>query len=683
MLEIQHTNRLIHEISPYLRGHAHNPVDWYPWGDEAFQKAKVEDKPILLSCGYSACHWCHVMERESFENPEIASLMNQYFVNIKVDREERPDIDQIYQEAVQTMTGRGGWPLTIFLNHDGKPFFGGTYFPPVPKYGRNSFPQFLEILHQKWVEEREQVQNAGAELCQYLYADSVKPNLKPMVPAGDLLAVATQKLLRYFDSEYGGFDHAPKFPNPPLLQLLLTTGTLNRQTEAIEAALFSLEQMGRGGIYDQLGGGFHRYSTDRYWLTPHFEKMLYDNAQLLKLFSVGYQLRPAAEFKKVVYETADYLRREMTDPEGGLYATQDADSEGVEGKYYIWSIAEIKEWLTNEEAEAIIDHFGLTEQGNFEGENILFRSIHKGGKTKAYSEALLDQAKAKLLKLRETRVKPFRDTKIITGWNALAISGFAYAYQVFQREEDYHSARNALEFILQRSRLTTGQLARIYKEEARVGAMLDDYAFLVQALLDMYETDFNPDWLERCIQLTGEVKKRFGSEAGVYYLSSATGEKLVVRPVSRYDQAIPSGVSVQLSNLQRLASLTGQPEFQIEAERIFRAYQAGLAEGAWSTAGILTQIDIYQHGRCEFVFLSATHEQPELLRKLRQKYLPNRIVAWSKANSEKLTHHPARELFAGRKLLSGEPTCYICSKQQCQSPVTQWGDLESHLDLKL
>jgi uncharacterized protein YyaL (SSP411 family) len=673
-------NRLAKETSPYLLQHAYNPVDWFPWGDEAFQKAKTDDKPILLSCGYSACHWCHVMERESFEDPEIAALMNEYFVNIKVDREERPDIDQIYQQGVQTMTGQGGWPLTVFLDHTGKPFFGGTYFPPAPKYGRTSFPQILETLHQKWVQERERVQMAGEELYQYLNDGGFKAEDKRTLPAAALPLAAAKKLLRYFDSESGGFDHVPKFPNPGVLQLLLTIGVLDRQAEATEAVLFSLEQMARGGIYDQLGGGFHRYATDRYWVVPHFEKMLYDNAQLLKLYSIGYQLRPTAEFEQVVHETADYLRREMTDPQGGLYATQDADSEGVEGKYYTWSIAEVKEWLSGEAAEAVIEHFGLTEQGNFEGTNILYRPVRNHAKNDGSdSLEILNQARAKLLKLRETRVKPFRDNKIITAWNALAVSGFAYAYQVFQRDADYLSARKTLEFVLRHSRLADGRLARIYKEEARVEAMLDDYAFLGQGLLDMYETDFNQEWLEWCIRLTGEAQKRFGSEAGIYYLAPADGGQLVTRPVSRYDQAIPSGVSVHTGNLLRLSAYTGDEKWRREAERIFSAYTEGFEMEIRGHCGLIQQLDILNHDFREFVFLSDS-KPPELLRRLREKYIPNRILAWGDPDKIDLQKHPARDLFQGRQAVNGTPTCYLCENQQCHPPLTRWQELEAQLD---
>jgi uncharacterized protein YyaL (SSP411 family) len=677
------SNRLIHETSPYLLQHAHNPVDWYPWGAEAFEKAKAEDKPILLSCGYSACHWCHVMERESFTDLEIAELMNRYFVNIKVDREERPDIDQIYQEAVQLMTGQGGWPLTVFLDWEGQPFFAGTYFPPQPLYGRSSFPQVLEAVHQKWTEERGKIHEASKGLARHLQREAQTEAKLPTLPL-DLSSQASLSLYRHFDREYGGFGGAPKFPNSTLLQLLFVMGVLDRQSEVVEAALFTLEQMARGGIYDQLGGGFHRYSTDRYWLVPHFEKMLYDNAQLLKLYSVGYQLRPTEDFQNVVTEITAYLRREMQNPEGGFYSTQDADSEGVEGKFFIWKVGEIRQILTPGEAELIMAYYDLTERGNFEDANILNRLGLRNRKTAPPPVDLevLAAAKEKLFAVREMRVKPFLDRKIITGWNGLAISGLAYAYQVFGREADYQAARRAAEFIVKRLRLANGGLARIFMEgQAKVGAMLDDYVFLAQGLLDLYEADFEPGWLEKSLDLTEQARRGFGTPEGRYYLAAADNSTLVTRPVSRYDQAMPSGVAVQVGNLLRLAALTGANELQAEAERIFKAYGSGLAKTIWGSAGLLAQLGIYHHGLREFVFCGATPELPELLQKLRRQYIPNRIIAWTAAQPEELAGHPARELFAGRRPLAGEPTCYVCADRQCQPPVTEWAQLESYLGL--
>jgi uncharacterized protein YyaL (SSP411 family) len=681
MPETQYTNRLIHETSPYLLQHARNPVDWYPWGDEAFQKAKEEDKPILLSCGYSACHWCHVMERESCVGPEIAGLMNRYFVNIKFDREERPDIDQIYQEAVQLMSGQGGWPLTVFLDWDGKPFFAGTYFPPQPLYGRSSFPQVLTAVYQKWTEDRQAIHQAGQGIFRHLQERGQQT--EAALPL-DLPAQASLDLYRHFDREYGGFGGAPKFPNAPLLQLLLATGVLDRKLEVVAAVLFTLEQMARGGIYDQLGGGFHRYSTDRYWLVPHFEKMLYDNAQLLKLYSIAYQLRPTEDFQTVVFETAAYLRREMQSPEGGFYSTQDADSEEVEGKFFVWTVAEVRQLLTPDEAELIMAYYDVTERGNFEDANILNRLGLRNRKASPppVDPAVLAAAKEKLFVAREKRVKPFLDRKIITGWNGLAISGLAYAYQVFGREADYQAARWEAEFIFKRLRLADGGLARIFMDgQAKVGAMLDDYTFLTQGLLDLYEADFNPTWLEQSLELTEQARRSFRTPEGIYYLAPADDSGLVTRPVSRYDQAMSSGVAVQVGNLLRLAALTGENELQAEAERILKVYGGGLEQTLWGSAGLLTQLGIYHHGLREFVFCGATPDLPELLQKLRRQYIPNRIIAWTATKPEELAGHPARELFEGRQPIAGEPTCYVCADRQCQPPVTQWKELEGYLGL--
>lgn len=681
MPETKYTNRLIYETSPYLRQHAHNPVDWYPWGAAAFQKAKQEDKPLLLSCGYSACHWCHVMERESFEDPEIAALMNRYFVNIKVDREERPDIDQIYQQAVQLLTGQGGWPLTVFLDHDGKPFFGGTYFPPRPLYGRSSFPQVLEAIHQKWTGERETISRSGREIGRYLQDGQTPPDTAVQDLPEDLPVRASLNLYHHYDREYGGFGTAPKFPTPSLLQLLCASGVLDRQPQVVEAVLFTLEQMARGGIYDQLGGGFHRYATDRYWLVPHFEKMLYDNGQLLKLYAIGYQLRPNPDFQAVVAETAAYLRREMQSPEGGFYATQDADSEGVEGKYYVWRIGELQQELTPAEFELVRIYYNVTEDGNFEGSNILNRMAAPGSPAAQVPQEILVSAKRKLFSVRERRVKPFLDRKIIVSWNGLAISGLAYAYQVLGRDADYHGARQAAEFLLNRVRLGDGSRARIFiNGQAKVAAMLDDYSFLAQGLLDLYEADFDSQWLEKAVELTSQARERFGTREGIYYLTAAGGETLAARPVSRYDQGIPSGVSVQASNLLRLAAFTGKTEWQADAEQILKAYSAGLERKAWGCAGLITQLALLHHGMAEFVFLSKSRELPELLQKLRRVYIPNRVLAWTPVGQD-LTEHPARELFQGRQPVNDATTCYICVNRQCHPPVTGWSELVAYLSL--
>jgi uncharacterized protein len=677
-------NRLIHETSPYLLQHAYNPVDWWPWSDEAFERARAEEKPVLLSCGYSACHWCHVMERESFENEEIAVLMNRYFINIKVDREERPDLDQLYQQAVQMIAGQGGWPLTVFLDYERKPFFGGTYFPPVPGYGRPSFPQVLEAIHQKWQTELEKINEAGGELLKLLTSVSRQRPGDAALPDQDLPLKVINQLNQLADHRYGGFGSAPKFPNPGLIQLFLRAGTAHDNSEAREQALFTLRQMARGGIYDQLGGGFHRYSTDQRWLVPHFEKMLYDNAQLLKLYTIGYQISHSDELKKVVRETADYVRREMTAPEGGFYATQDADSAGEEGRFFLWTVEEIQALLSPDEAELVIGYYGVTPQGNFEGKNILNRLEQSGNLTdqEPAPEFMkkLAQAKDKLFQYREQREKPFRDEKIITSWNGLMIGAMAYAHQVLQREEDYLSAKRAAEFCLEKLRAADGSLFRTYRDgQGKIEAFLDDYAFLAQGLIDLYETDFNENWLAESLALTKTAIQRFSDGAGCYYLTTKTGEDLISRPASGHDQAIPGGVSVQVENLLRLASFTGEKELLNEAEKILTEYGEEMEQDFWSFAGMIQGLDLYHQGFKEFTFLSKESEIPEILIQLRKSFIPYRILVWGNNFPAGLASHPARELFKDREVLNGKPTCYVCLAYRCLPPVTEWGDLQATL----
>ncbi|NLW48239.1 MAG: thioredoxin domain-containing protein [Firmicutes bacterium] len=675
MPETKVANRLIHEASPYLLQHAYNPVDWYPWGDEAFQKAKAEDKPILLSCGYSACHWCHVMERESFEDPEIAGLMNQYFVNIKVDREERPDLDQIYQQAVQMITGHGGWPLTAFLDHNKRPFYGGTYYPPVSMYGRPGLPDILEAIHRKWIKERDQIHEAGEKLTEYLQTEAGKTH-QAGIPE-DLPEKAVSELYRYADTNNGGFNNAPKFPNPNLLQLLINVGSRRGASRELEHCLFTLDRMARGGIYDQLGGGFHRYSTDSIWLIPHFEKMLYDNAQLLKLYSVGYQLTGDQEYRRIVKETTEYTRREMTAPEGGFYATQDADSEGDEGKYFLWTPQQIQEALDEDQARLIIEYYGISQEGNFEGKNILNRLPESDDwKINAEDLAKLKTAREKLLRIREERVKPFRDEKVITSWNGLMISGLAISFQVFEDRADYETARRGANFILKSSRLTNGDLARVYKDGKAYGeAFLDDYAFLARGLLDLYEADFDSNWLTRSMELTEEAIDRFRNRNGLYYLTSENGSELISRPFSGVDQAIPSGVAIHTENLLKLAAYTGKKEFREEAGGIFKAYSKEMSHNSWGYAALISALDMYLQGIKEFVFVSDESNPPEILVGLRRKFLPYRIIGW-KGAGEELKKHPAGVLFEGREPVNGEPTCYVCINQSCLPPLTKGEELE-------
>ena len=688
MPETKTTNRLIHETSPYLLQHSHNPVDWYPWGDEAFAKAKQEDKPILLSCGYSACHWCHVMERECFEDEAIAELMNRNYINIKVDREERPDIDQIYQQAVQIMTGQGGWPLTVFLDHERRPFFGGTYFPPTPMYGRMSFPELLQTIHQKWLSERTKIGEASQELIQFINAraELAHNTQESVLPKADLPVKVIDELSGIIDRRYGGFNEAPKFPTPNLLTLFLRAGSSHHKKAETELVLFTLRQMARGGIYDQIGGGFHRYATDARWLVPHFEKMLYDNAQLLKVYTLAFQLTGELVFKDIIQATAEYIRREMTAPEGGFFATQDADSDGEEGKYYVWSTAEVKELLDLELAQLIIEYYQMTPEGNFEGENILNRLEQVDGVDNLLPEtrSKLQQAKTILLAAREKRIKPFRDEKIITSWNGLMIGAYAYLYQVLANPLDYRSAKKAAEFIVNSVKLADGNLARIYKDgNAKINAFLDDYAFMASGLIDLYEADFNPTWLEQSLNLTKEACRLFSNGNGCYYLTALTGEELAGRPLSGIDQAIPGGVGVHVENLMRLAVFSGETDLNKEVERIFEAYSSQMAQNNWSYATLISALDIYYQHFKEFTFISEGSALPELLTKLRKYMIPYRIMAWNNntnTSNQLYANHPARGLLTDRDTLNGQTTCYVCSDCRCLPPVTEWEDLQSMLD---
>jgi uncharacterized protein YyaL (SSP411 family) len=681
-------NRLINETSPYLLQHAYNPVDWWPWCNDAFARAKAEDKPVLLSCGYSACHWCHVMEHESFEDPEIADLMNRCYINIKVDREERPDIDQLYQQAVQTMTGQGGWPLTVFLDQERQPFFGGAYFPAVRAYGRLSFPDVLQAIHEKWQSDRDKIYQAGLELAKYLNStiNSAGERISGAMPDPDLPVRAILELSGMLDHRNGGFNGAPKFPNPNLLQLLLRVGSCHGRSAETEPALFTLRQMARGGIYDQVGGGFHRYSTDQQWLAPHFEKMLCDNAQLLKIYAMAYQLTGDEEFKNVVQGTADYIRREMTAPEGGFYATQDADSEGEEGKYYVWDTREIRELLEPDLAELVIEYYRMTNAGNFTGKNILNRIGSFTVESDSYFSTpeirkKINQARFRLLNAREKRVKPFRDEKILTGWNGLMIGSLAYAYQVTSNPLDYRSAKRAAEFLLNLARVVSGNLTRIYKDrKVKTPAFLDDYAFLASGLIDLYETDFNEYWLEESLKLTQKACRLFSDQDGRYYLTGGDREDLITRPLSGIDQAIPSGVAVHGENLLRLAAFSGEAGLKDEAERILKAYSQEMTGNYWGYASLIGVLDIYYRHFKEFAFITEGAALPEMLTRLRKCFIPYRIVARKNNRDAKpIDNHPARALLAERDTVNNLPTCYVCSDFSCLPPVTDWEDLSAIL----
>jgi len=674
-------NRLIYELSPYLRQHAYNPVDWFPWSEEAFRKARTENKPIFLSCGYSACHWCHVMEKESFSNSEVAEMMNQYFVNIKIDREERPDLDQLFQESVRVLTGQGGWPLSIFLDFEGHPFFGGTYFPLDSLKGRISFPDLLRLIYEKWTNNHEEIVAGTQELSIYLkklYQSSAQKS----IPDKRLSTQALEALIDVADKYHGGFGGAPKFPNPTLLSFFLRGGLVNGNTMALNHALFTLDRMAKGGIYDQIGGGFHRYSTDSHWLIPHFEKMLYDNAQLIKIYSMAYQLTNQDVLKEVVMESCNYIKRVMTSSEGGYYTAQDADSEGVEGKYYLWTESEIRQILPSDLTQVFIDYYQVTPEGNFEEKSILNRLKPNEKRSDYFAlKRLINEGRENLLRAREKREKPFRDEKVITSWNGLMIGALAYAYQVFGQEEYYLMAGKTANFCLKVAHLPDGSLARIYKDgQAKGAGFLDDYVFLAQGLIELYEADFNEYWLEQSLHLTNEAMNKFSDHSGRYYLTSNIATDLFTRPLSGIDQAIPSGISIHAENLIKLASYTGEQKYIAEAEKIFYAYSSELRHEHWGYAGLINALDMLHRGIKEFVFITEDGNIPEMLVKLRQKFLPYRIIVWrDKSRQHNAERHPSKVLLHGRDTLAGRPTCYVCSDYRCLPPITEWEDLNNLL----
>jgi len=561
----EHTNRLIDESSPYLRQHAHNPVDWYPWGDAAFARARAEHKPILLSVGYSACHWCHVMERESFENPDIAALMNTSFVNVKVDREERPDVDHVYMNAVQLLTGRGGWPMTMFLTPDGEPFYGGTYYPPEDRHGMPGFPRVLQAIAQAWSERPDDVTRSVGEIHERL-TQLEKHQPADAIPGAEALLEAAAQLARAHDEDHGGIGNAPKFPNTGVYDVFLRAEARGSDRRYTDMTLFTLRKMAEGGIYDQLGGGFHRYSVDQRWLVPHFEKMLYDNAQLVPLYLAAYQVSGEAFYARIARETLDYVVREMRDPAGGFWSTQDADSEGEEGKFFVWSAAELQQWLGADAAELAARYWDVTPEGNFEGHNILHVTLsvpQLAGlfrRDVAEVEPLLAEARATLFAARERRIKPGLDTKILTAWNGLMISAFARAAEVLGEPAYARVASEALAFV-GRELQGGDRLLSTWKDGiAKLNGYLDDYAFVAAAALDLFEATQERRHLAHAAQLMDSALAHFwDGDAGGFFFTSDDHEALIVRSKPAFDGSIPSGNSVAALTLLRLSHYLERP----------------------------------------------------------------------------------------------------------------------------
>lgn len=676
MNEHAFTNRLSHETSPYLLQHAHNPVDWYPWGPEALERARALDRPIFLSIGYSACHWCHVMERESFEDPAVAAYLNEHFVSIKVDREERPDLDQIYMTAVQLLTKQGGWPMSVFLTPQLKPFYGGTYFPPQDGYGRPSFRRLLESLAVAWESRRAEIDGSADNIAEHVrQAGSLEATGEALSP--QILDRAETYLSRAHDRVHGGFGSAPKFPHALELQLLLRIWKRTGNESALEMACHSLDHMARGGIYDHLGGGFHRYSTDERWLVPHFEKMLYDNALLSVAYLEAFQATGRADFRKAVAETLDYVLREMTSPEGAFFSTQDADSEGEEGKFFVWEQQEVEAVLGPENAKVFSYVYDVNPEGNWEEKNILHRPKTLEQESRMLGmdadklTALLDECRRRLLAVRSQRVWPGRDEKILTAWNGLMLNSLAKAATALGERRYAEAAQYAAHFLLSKMRTSSGRLLRTYTtgREPKLNGYLEDYAFLINALVSVYEMDFDLRWLHEATSLAEVLIDEFwDADQGGFFFTGKSHEALISRTKDPHDSSTPSGNSVAVQALLRLAKLTGRADFLEKATTTLKLFGGLMSESPMASAQMLICLDFLLGPVQEFAIIGqkGAPEVTDALAEIRRAFLPNRVVVW--AHDEQAAAQSGLPLLEGKKSLGGVTT-YICQDYACREPL--------------
>ncbi|MDP8888085.1 MAG: thioredoxin domain-containing protein [Thermoproteota archaeon] len=692
---IRKPNRLAKETSPYLLQHAYNPVDWYPWGEEALQKAKNADKPFFLSIGYSACHWCHVMAHESFEDNEVAKIMNENFINIKVDREERPDLDDIYQRACQLATGTGGWPLSIFLTPDQKPFYVGTYFPKdgSSHYNMPGFRNILLQLADAYKNKKSEIQAASSEFTHALSqtatdlvvrADIVeKTNLDRSI-----LDEAAVGLLQMGDRIYGGFGYAPKFPNSSNLMFLLRYYDISGINRFRDFVIFTADKMAEGGIHDHLGGGFARYATDQKWLVPHFEKMLYDNALLSQIYAELYQITKSESYLQITCKTLDYVIREMTHSDGGLYSAQDADSEGEEGKFYLWKKKEIESVIDDETVTNIFcEHYGVTQGGNFEGKNILnvrvpITSLAKNhNKTPEQVAQILRDASAKLLAAREERVKPARDEKILTSWNGLMISGFSRGYAISGYTKYLQAAKNAVGFIESKLASGDGRLRRTFKDgQSKLNAYLEDYAFYVSGLLDLFAVNSKQEYLDKSIMYADFMLQHFWDEKeGNLFFTSDDHEQLISRTKNFYDLAIPSGNSMAASNLLRLYHYTQNNNYLNKAVRIMKAGSRSAVENPFGFGQMLNSIYLYVKGPVEVTVIvtdnnSNNTSTSSLVTWLNRQFLPHSIISTVHPSElGKLQRYP---YFKGREAEGGQETAFVCKNYTCSLPIKSIEELE-------
>lgn len=683
-MDLKHNNRLIHETSPYLLLHAHNPVDWYPWSEEALKRAQKEDKPILLSIGYSSCHWCHVMEKESFENETIAQIMNERFINIKVDREERPDLDEIYMNAVQVMIGSGGWPMTVFLTPDLVPFHAGTYFPPEDRGGIPGFPKVLVVVSDYYRSHREEVHTVEAQVKHALRQIT---EMAPSQEAMDekILTKAYETLESQFDPIYGGFGKAPKFPSGMTLSFLLRYWKSAGAKKALEMVENTLKKMAKGGIYDHLGGGFHRYSVDDRWLIPHFEKMLYDNALLSRTYFEAYQATQNEMYRGVANEILNFVLREMKSPEGGFYSTQDADSEGIEGKFYVWTRDQIKEILGKENGTPFCAYYGVTSQGNFEGKSsVLYIASSLEKVSELYGiappklENLLERGRKQLYANREKRIRPRRDEKILTSWNGLMISSFVDGFKITGDQLYLDGAKKAASFILREMR-KEGVLMRVFKQgKSQWKGYSEDYAFFIQALIDLYEATFEMDWVKEAEDLSQRMIHQFwDNKHGGFFFSGKENETLIARSKSPYDNATPSSNSVAVFNLIRLGYLTGEESLKKKAGQILQLFFNFLSEHPSGFTHMLSGLSLFLNPE-EIGIIGSRNDlkTQSMVKEIYLAYLPHKI----------LSLRDPQELIEGNwfpfireKGDVEAPTVFICKGFTCMPPAKDEKELKKIL----
>jgi uncharacterized protein len=676
-------NRLADETSPYLLQHAWNPVDWYPWGPEALARARAEDKPILLSVGYAACHWCHVMAHESFEDADTAALMNEHFVCVKVDREERPDLDGIYMDAVQAMTGQGGWPMTVFLTPEGGPFYAGTYFPKLDRAGLPGFRKVLLAVADAWAGRREDARRQGARLVELIATQAALPGAEgDGQPDDTVLQEAFEGLRRAFDATWGGFGPAPKFPQPMTLELLLRCHRRGFDG-ALDMATLTLDRMAAGGIFDQLGGGFHRYSTDGRWLVPHFEKMLYDNAQLVRVYTHAWQLTGADRYRRIAARTADYLLRELRHPDGGLFSSQDADSEGVEGRFFVWDHDE----LVRVAGEPVARWLGATPGGNWEGTNVLWTPrpvatvAQEAGLSAEDLERQIVDALPRLFEAREVRVRPATDDKVLAAWNGLAISALAEAGRTFGERRYLDAALAAADFVLGELRGPDGRLLRSWRDGRRGGpGYLDDYACMAEAALTLYETTFDRRWLREAKRLAVALLELFADPDGDgFYQTGSDAEALVVRPRELFDNAVPAGASVAADVLQRLGRLTGEQAWERSGLAALRPVLGVVARAPTGFGHALGAVDFALSRVREVAIVGepGADDTDAMLATVWRTYQPNRVVALAAPGDRDAAAEVP--LLAERTALGGRATAYVCEHFVCNLPVTQPEELAAQL----